>query len=299
MIKYEIINLSEHINTKPLVAAIGNFNGFHIGHQELLKKANQLSSSDNQTAVITFKHLPQNNQILSLEDECSFLRKFGISLLITIEFNDELRTTSASNFISFLLNILKVKDLIVGEDFTFGFNKSGNIYTLQCSPINTIVIPIKKINEIKVSSTNIIKLLQDGNIDVANKLLGYQYGITGLVQKGYQNGHKIGFPTINLKFNNYVKIKDGVYATLVIIDNKKYLGMGYVGVHKTIDELTSPLLEVNIFDFNEDIYGKEIKVLFLARVADSYKFASLDILKNHLKQYQEEIITKFQDYLHD
>ena len=75
--------------------------------------------------------------------------------------------------------------------------------------------------------------------------------------------------------------------------------MGYVGVHKTIDELTSPLLEVNIFDFNEDIYGKEIKVLFLARVADSYKFASLDILKNHLRQYQEEITTKFQDYLHD
>ena len=82
MIKYEIINLFEHRNTKPLVAAIGNFNGFHIGHQELLKKANQLSNNDNQTAVITFKHQPQKNQILSLEDECTFLKKFNISLLI-------------------------------------------------------------------------------------------------------------------------------------------------------------------------------------------------------------------------
>lgn len=299
MIKYEIVNLSKHINTKPLVAAIGNFNGFHIGHQELLKKANQLSSNNTQTAVITFKHQTQNNQILSFKDECSFLATFNISLLIIIEFNDELRTTSASNFISFLINTLKVRDLIVGEDFTFGFNKTGNIYTLQCSPINTTVIPIKKIDNVKVSSTNIIRHLENGDIETSNKLLGYQYGITGLVQKGFQNGHKIGFPTVNLKFNNYVKIKDGVYATLVIFDNKKYLGMGYVGVHKTIDELSSPLLEVNIFDFNEDIYNKEIKVLFLSRIADSYKFSSLDILKTHLAQYKLEITTKFQSYLHN
>lgn len=298
MIKYEIINLFEHRNTKPLVAAIGNFNGFHIGHQELLKKANQLSNNDNQTAVITFKHQSQKNQILSLEDECTFLKKFNISLLIIIEFNDELRTNSATNFISFLINTLKVKDLVVGEDFTFGFNKCGNIYTLQCSPINTIVIPIKKIDNIKVSTTDIIRHLKDGNIETSNKLLGYQYGITGLVQKGLQNGHKIGFPTVNLKFNNYVKIKDGVYATLVIIDNKKYLGMGYVGVHKTIDELASPLLEVNIFDFNENIYNKEIKVLFLNRIADSYKFSSLDVLKSHLEQYKQEIANKFKEYLH-
>lgn len=287
-IKYKLLELNK-TNAKELSIAIGNFNGFHLGHQTLLKRTKEIAKVTNTaSAIMTFEKEQPTNQIMDIDDKKNFLAKMGFNYLIVIVFDEQFKNLSKEEFIAFLQQ-LSIKNVIVGEDFRFGYQRSGSIIDLKDSSINTTVVNLLSYQDKKISSHIIVELLKDGRIKEANELLGYHYTIKNHVQKGFQNGHLISFPTANLTFNNYVLVKSGVYATLVHYQNKTYLGMAHVGVHATIDELKTPILEVNILDFNQDIYEQKIAVEFLDYITDVHKFTSIDELKSHLQAYEKII----------
>jgi len=287
-IKYKLLELNK-TNKQELSIAIGNFNGFHLGHQTLLKRTQEIAKVTNTaSAIMTFEKVQSSNQIMDINDKKNFLAKMGFNYLIVIVFDNEFQKLSKEQFIDFLQQ-LSIENIVVGEDFHFGYQRSGSVLDLKKSAISTTVVGLLNYQDKKISSHIIVELLKNGKIKEANELLGYHYTIKNRVQKGFQNGHLISFPTANLNFGTYVLVKSGVYATLVHYQDKTYLGMAHVGVHATIDELKTPILEVNILDFNQDIYGKQISVEFLDYIADVHKFSDIDILKKHLQAYEKNI----------
>lgn len=290
-INYEIIKLSNFVS--PFFSiAIGNFNGLHLGHMSLIKEVYKIAENTNSnSAILTFNHT-DNYQLLDDFDKKNILRNEHISAIISVSFDEYFKSLSKEDFISFLLS-LNVKNIVVGEDFRFAKNRTGNVLDLISSPIHTKVLSLKTIKKQKISSSNIIACLQNGNIESANEMLNYPYHINGVVQHGLRNGHKIGFPTANISFENYVIPKIGVYAAKIIVANQSYYGMAYIGTHSTIDELKKPILEVNIFDFNADIYQKNIRVELHKYLTNSFTFNSLDELKFALTKYKNETLNFF------
>lgn len=287
-ITYKLLELNK-TSAQELSIAIGNFNGFHLGHQTLLNKTQEIAKTTNTaSAIMTFEKAKPSDQIMDIDDKINFLTKMGFNYLIVVIFDEEFQKLSKEQFITFLQQ-LSIKNVVVGEDFHFGYQRSGNVLDLKKSNINTTIVNLLSYQNKKISSHVIVELLKDGKIKEANELLGHHYTIKNRVQKGFQNGHLISFPTANLTFGNYVLVKSGVYATLVHYQDKTYLGMTHVGVHATIDQLKSPILEVNILDFNQDIYGKTIVVEFLDYIADVHKFADIATLKDHLQAYEKTI----------
>lgn len=291
-VNYKIIPLT-HTSYSTYSIAIGNFNGFHLGHLELLDEVNIIANtSQTNSAILTFKHNNNFVQLLDEDDTIKLLKKYHISTIICIEFDNNFKSLSKDEFIEFLSEI-NVKNIVVGEDFHFAKNRSGNASDLANSKINTTIIQLKKYDDIKISSSQIISLLKDGNIKTANRLLNYPYHINGIVQHGLENGRKIDFRTANINFANYVIPKNGVYASKVIISEHEYIGMTYIGTHSTIDELKNPILEVNIFDFDGDLYNKKISVELHEFITDSFNFDNLDDLKNALNEYKQLTIKYF------
>ena len=292
-IKYQEIELNSTNNQDHLTIALGNFSCFHLGHFELLKSVMTISKKTNTIAsVLCFSHENYSKNIMTSYDKQEYLKQIGINKLFDINFDENLKNTSYVDFINFLKNTLKVENVVIGEDYRFGHNRLGTIEDLK-THFNVEVIKLKSINGNKISTHNIIQKIENGDLEVANNLLGFNYTITGIVQKGKQNGHKINFPTINLSLAKYVTPKSGVYSAYLNYNNKKYLGMAYIGVHQTIDALTDPILELNVFDFNKELYGEIVKIELLGRIADDFKFTSIEELQGALKKYKSTILEKY------
>ena len=183
---------------------------------------------------------------------------------------------------------LKTKTLVIGYDHRFGTNREGNIDTLkQLSKMYNFEveeIPAQEINQLNISSTRIRKAIEDGDIIIANAFLGYPFFITGKVIKGKQLGRTIGYPTANIFIEDTDKLlpKIGVYAVKVLVGVSTYKGMLNIGLNPTTDLDNKIKVEVNIFDFDKDIYGETLKVEFVKHIRDEKKFANLDELKNAL-----------------
>lgn len=309
-----IKSINEIANINRSVVTIGNFDGLHKGHCALIKKAVEYSKLNNiKSVVFTFKNHPSNyfnfgtiKNIITNEEKINRLKSMGIDYIINVPFDDYMTKISADDFIkNILIDKLNVQKIIIGHDFSFARNKEGNANLLKTYSEKykfdlEVVNPIK-INDVRVSSTHIRELINEGIVDEVKNYLGYNYEIEGKVKKSKQLGRTIGFPTANIDINEDMIIpKMGIYATRVHIEGDLYFGATNIGYNPTVNG-QGLSIETNILDFDEDIYGKVIKLEFLERIRDEKKFSSLAELKNQLQKdttyIYEKYICKKEEYM--
>ena len=232
--------------------------------------------------------------LLTQEEKDDLLASMGIENEYIIPLNEKIMNMSKDEFLSFL-DSLSLKMIVVGKDFTFGKKaegKSYDLYELSKSGTEIHILDLLKDFDEKISSTNIKRHLLAKNVEKANNMLGYPFFITGEVIHGLHNGRKISFPTANMEYpKEKISLPVGVYKTNVEIDGRNYLAMTNIGSHPTIDQLKENIIETNIFDFDEDIYGKKIKVGFLSYIREQKTFGTLDELKNQLQQDKKTILS--------
>ena len=295
MIVYKNLNIKKnHTNS---VIAIGNFDGLHLGHQKVLKEANQKAKRNNlKFGLVTFEPAPtmffnksiKNHRINSVEQKIYYLKKLKLDFLIIINFNQSFSNISAEDFIKkILVNKLKCKYVFISKNFQFGKKRFGNANTLKSFEkiylYKTIVtFPYQKKNK-TISSSLIRKIISKGNVYEAQKLLGRPWSIEGEVIRGEQRARKIGFPTCNIKLNSYTLPKLGVYSVQVKTKNFKKRGIANIGYRPTFNG-KSLLLEVNIFGIKTNLYKKILKVSFVKFIRKEKKFKNINELKLQIKK---------------
>ena len=286
---------------KRSIILIGNFDGVHLGHQKLLRQANIYKKKYKlKIGVVTFDPMPKmyfnkkikNFKISNIYQKNKILESYGVDFIITKEFNKKFSKIKSDFFIKeFLFKKLKVKYLFVSNNFKFGNNREGDVKKLIQNEVNYNYKIIKPnplvLNKKIVSSTFIRALLERGNLKLANKLLNRNWTIDGVVQKGRQQGKKIGFPTCNIDIKNYVVAMPGVYAVKVKRKNSnKYLkGIANLGYRPTFNQ-KKILLEVHIFNFSGNLYDKYLSVEFIKFIRKEKKFKNVSQLK---KQIQSDL----------
>lgn len=282
----------------------GTFDGVHLGHRAILKRIAELSKDGkSESVLLTFNPHPRTilfpdgppMQFLSTFDEKkALLAEAGVSHLIVHPFTKELSRVSALDYVRNVLSgKLHVQTLVIGHDHRFGRNREGSIKELkEWAPtygFEVEEISPFKLNDITISSSKIRKAIAEGDLTTANNYLGYIYSIQATVVHGLKLGStELGYPTANLEVLDKNKIipADGIYAVYVNHDGKKYRGMMSIGLNPTV-EGKGRSMEVNIFDFNNDIYGKELSVSFFRKIRNEEKFDNLDALKQQLHQDKE------------
>ncbi|MFA5485811.1 MAG: riboflavin biosynthesis protein RibF [Bacilli bacterium] len=284
-IKHLKLRFIEAIKT-PTTLVIGTFDGVHRGHLKLLEKAKETGNDIAVLLIYTTKQVFKEHQktgvLTSLEDRVNMFKKHGVSSIYFLNIENEVALLSPSEFIFHILFPLGPKAVIIGEDFRFGRKAAGDTRFLRdyCGQLFELIIvePLLEGNEV-ISTTLIKQKLQEGKMKEAKNMLGYYYGLTGFVVKGYGLGNKLGFPTANINLDpHYFLPRFGVYLVEVTYEDKKYYGMANLGFHPTVNEISMPLLEVNIFDFEGDIYHKVLAVKFLNHLRDEEKLPNIESL---------------------
>lgn len=285
------------------IVTSGTFDGVHIGHQKILRTLKNIATKKNgETVLITYWPHPRlvldpaNDTIkllTSFEEKASVLESFGLDHLIKIAFTKEFSQMSSARFIKeILVDGIGTKTLVIGYDHKFGHNREGSFESLKANAGNygfTIrEIPRQDIKNVGVSSSKIRRSLSNGDIHISNQFLGWEYCLNGKVVKGDQIGRQIGFPTANISIESDLKLipAGGSYAVRVIHDNTDYLGMLNIGTRPTVNG-SNQTIEVNIFDFDKQIYNDEIRVKMVRLIRKENKFESLDLLKEQLKLDRE------------
>lgn len=297
----------EFINSYDCVATIGFFDGVHLGHRFLLNDLNEIAKKkQKQTLVITFDTHPQEilkrryaPPILTTKKEkLQLLEEFGIDNCLVLNFTDKLAEYSAYDFFSeILLQKLHIDTLLVGYDHRFGKNRAENFedYLHYGEELGIQVIQAKPFseNDKHISSSEIRRLLEQGNVASANEILGYRYHIEGIVTDGEKIGKRIGFPTANLNVNEIKKLipARGVYAVTVKLDNKTYKGMLNIGWRPTMGKSDEKTIEVHIIGFEENIYAKTLQITFAQRIRDEIKFENVEELVIQLKKDKEFVLS--------
>ncbi len=292
-------HISELSNLTNSIVTIGTFDGVHLGHQQIIKRLVELKKKQG-GEIVLFTFAPHPRKVLfpeqsdlklitTTQEKCELLQQFGVDHVLVYPFTKAFSQMQAQDYISDIIaKGLKTKTLVIGYDHRFGSNREGNIELLkQCSSVyhfNVEEIPAQEINQLNISSTRIRKAIDEGDVKTANEFLGYSFFVTGTVIKGKQLGRTIGYPTANIFIEDTDKLipKIGVYAVNVILDGITYKGMLNVGTNPTTDADTKIKIEVNIFDFDKDIYGETLKVEFVKWIRNEEKFANLDELKQAL-----------------
>ncbi|MFT4759188.1 MAG: riboflavin kinase/FMN adenylyltransferase [Paraglaciecola sp.] len=294
----DLNNLPEFRNA---VLTIGSFDGVHHGHQQILKKVKDLAKkAGGESIVVTFHPhprlviYPQDDTlrlISTIDEKVALLKRYGIDNVVVVPFTYEFSRQTADEYIQkFLLGKFNPKCIVIGYDHRFGLNRQGDINYLKYhgkkAGFNVVKIQKQEIQEVAVSSSKIRVALEKGDVKTAGKLLNHYYHLTGTVVRGQQIGSTIGFPTANLQINNKHKLipPDGIYAVYVEHKKQRYQAMMYMGNRPTLDKHDNHVIEVNIFDFDQDLYGEKLKVELVDYLRDDAKFDGLDGLKNQLRE---------------
>lgn len=280
------------------VVTIGNFDGVHIGHREIISKVVQKAKElGGVSVVVTFHPHPRKvlfpeaelKNIFPVEDQMKQFEDMGVDVWIQEPFSRDLSQLSAETFLrDWILKPLSAKALIVGYDFAFGANRAGSLTTLeQLSKTYSldleIVKPVKVQDRI-VSSTEIRKAIQQGESELVHQMLGRSFFVTGIVEKGDQRGRGLGFPTANVATAFETLPLQGVYATQTLIRGVLYDSVTNVGRKPTFEKQDNTLkIESHILNFNQDIYGEEISIFFKERLRDEIKFKSVQDLIEQIK----------------
>ena len=288
-------------------ATIGNFDGVHLGHQELIDKIKQAAKKNNlKTKVITFNPYPfeffqwKKKRILSEFDKNDLLKKLGIDEIKSIKFDEEFRNQTAEDFFINTLVKENIKFLSVGKDFKFGKDRAGDIELLNelciSNNIELHVLDDFKANTVKVSSTLVRELLAKNDFIEASKLLGRPYAISGNVIKGKSLGKRLSTPTANIDIDNVEFCFNGVFLGRITIENKSFFCIVNFGPKPTFDDYRQSL-EAHILDFDENIYDHALSIEFLCKIRDQVKFNSVEELKiqiNDDKNNARELLKSYE-----
>jgi len=283
-----------------LVATVGFFDGVHLGHRFLIDELKRIAKAENRiSAVVTFRNHPrkilqtdfQPLLLTTFDEKIHLLSTTGIDVCIVLDFSIEMSKLSAFDFLNNILRIqFNVRTLLIGHDHRFGHNRTdgfaeyknfGEQIGIRAIQATRFTLP----DFSHISSSDIRIALKNSDVTKANKLLGYNYSLIGKVTDGFKIGRKLGFPTANIEpIDNEKQIPaTGVYAVKVFVDNGLYNGMMNIGNRPTIDNNDERSIEVNIFDFEKDIYNQNIEVTFVGKIRNEQKFNSLDELIHQLQ----------------
>tara|TARA_Y100000590_G_scaffold304823_1_gene343742 strand:- start:712 stop:1638 length:927 start_codon:yes stop_codon:yes gene_type:complete len=281
------------------IILIGNFDGVHLGHQKLFRKAREFKKKyKSKIGVITFNPIPKmffnkklkNFKLMSMTQKIEQFNKHNVDFLIDQKFSKKFSRIKANSFIyNYLNKKTKAKFLFVSNNFKFGNKREGDInllkfYEKKYNYKLIIPSPLKKNKKI-ISSTLIRKFLSNGNLNIANKLLSRNWEIEGKIQKGRKVGRKIGYATCNIDIQDYLIAKPGVYSVKVKLGQKtkKIKGIANLGYRPTFNQ-KKILLEVNLFKFNKDIYNRRIRVEFIKFIRSEKRFKNIKKLTNQIKK---------------
>ena len=296
-------DLKNAISSQPSILTLGTFDGVHKGHRKIISNLKSEAKRNNlRSIILTFFPHPRNivsseiiKSISTIDEKIKIFSNLGVDELIIQKFDKSFASMDAKEFIELLVNNLKIKKIIVGYNHRFGKNRSADINVLKDFSLkyDFEVLEIKafEVENIKISSTKIRDAIQQGNINLCNNYLGYNFNINGDVVKGKSIGKSIGFPTANIKIAEGYKImpKNGVYLVRCFFEKEKLYGMMNIGFNPTFGS-NDKTLEVNIFDFDKDLYGETIRIEFLNFIREEIKFENVELLQNQLIKDRENCI---------
>lgn len=288
--------------TGETVVTIGNFDGLHLGHMELIRKAVELSHENEIQSIaftydihpLSFLYSKAVHLLMSNEDKEEILISKGIDRVLHVPFDEEIRNMTSQEFCDgVLIEKLKTRHLVMGADAKFGKEKKDiNQIKEYCEVrgISVHIIPLLVMDEKRISSSHIRKLVEHGDIETANRYLGREFSIEGIVVHGKKLGRKIGYPTANLLIIGEKAVPaKGVYETIIEIDGKVYKGATNVGTNPTVGD-KSLRVESYVIDFDEELYDKKIKVSFIRKLRNEIKFDSLEKLIAQMGEDVKSII---------
>jgi riboflavin kinase / FMN adenylyltransferase len=296
--------------TNPVVT-IGIFDGVHLGHVEILNRIKELAASyKGESVVITlwphprFVLQPENEDLkllASLEEKINLIAQQGIDNLVILPFDRKLANMTYDRFVSdYLVGGIGARHVVVGFNHHFGKDRKGTFENLQKSAREHGILAERLdqviIEDLRVSSSGIRHMIEEGRITTANQALGYPYFLNGVVVEGNKLGRKLGYPTANIQILEPKKLlpRNGVYAVLANVNNRVYKGMLNIGIRPTIPmPKHDRTIEVNLFDFEGDIYGQPMKVAFIEWLRCEKKFSSMQELKDQMKFDKEEVLKIF------
>ncbi len=307
----KIFHGTENANIlRPTVLTIGVFDGLHLGHQRIMATVvKRAKIVDAVPTAITFDPHPRAvlypekapPLLQTLDQRLANFKVLGIEQAIVIRFTKEFANQDAKIFLREIIHErLQAKEVYLGHGFAFGKNRGGNIELLKMMS-KELGFCADEVAEVKlrgkrISSSKIRQLLNEGRVNLARRMLGRPYGIEGAIIRGDRRGHKIGFPTANLKPKNRVIPKYGVYATAILLEGVWRKAITNVGVRPTFKNDSEPSIETYIFDFDGDLYGDVLRVRFLHRIRDERKFSGIEEIK---KQIQKDTETALDYFSHE
>lgn len=303
----KIFNSIESFNaTKPTIVTIGTFDGVHFGHKKIVAQITKNAHALNcESLALTFFPHPrmvlqegtEMKQLNTLNEKIALLDNLGIDNLVIHPFDKEFSRLTAEEFVKkVLVDVFKIKKIIIGHDHRFGRNRTATIDDLinfgETYGFEVEQISAEEINEVSISSTKIRNALLEGNIELAANYLGYDYSLSGIIFKDKQLGRTIGYPTANITIEEDYKLipNNGVYIAKSVLNGKTVFGMMNIGTRPTVDG-TKQTIEINFFDFNQDLYGQKITISLLHRMRSEQKFESIDALKNQLCKDKKTALT--------
>lgn len=280
----------------PCVATIGNFDGLHRGHREIIRQVVALAKQHALPAtVITFEPAPlaflqpQLNvlRLTPLSEKIRILKQWGVDQVVCLRFNAPLSKLSADEFIhSILCDALELKALVVGKDFRFGHKQSGNVELLkrlgQQVGFEVHAVPLLEEHAFRISSTAVREALLGGDLKRVSSQLGRHYSVTKRVVRGAQRGQQWGFPTANIPIHAKHILFRGVFVTRVRVDNVQYWAVTNVGTRPSVDG-RHYLIESHLLNFKDDLYGKRITVEFIRKIRDEKRFDTIDALREQIQ----------------
>ncbi|MFL2678363.1 MAG: bifunctional riboflavin kinase/FAD synthetase [Candidatus Actinomarina sp.] len=296
---YENFKTEDFIDSTEIVTSIGGFDGIHLGHQALFKKAYETSNGNFQ--IVTFNEIPKiyfNNAlkpILSQEQRTQFFEEQNPKNIVYLDFQS-VNSMNALDFCKFLQNNLKTTKLVIGKDFKFGNKRVGDVNTLidYFGENNVILLDDYLISSEKISTTKIRLFYSQGDIKNAEKYLGRPISYRGIVVKGKQLGSTIGIPTANIELNQQTELpRFGVYAVKINVNSQVYLGCMNIGINPTVGSNGQTKIEIHILDFDKNIYDQQVSFELIDFIRDEKKFNSVEELKFQITTDIAEIKNNF------
>ena len=281
------------------IVTLGTYDGVHTGHRAILTQIiNKAKDTGKDSMLITFDPHPRQalglgeiSLLSTLEEKINLLSETGLDYLLILPFTKEFSTQGATEFITnVLIDQLNISEILLGYDHKFGHNREGDVHLLADVLTKTgrfvTEIPAQDVDEIIVSSTKIRTALIEGEIQTANRLLDYNYQVSGKVVLGNQLGRTIGFPTANIELTNTSKLipSDGVYAVKLTVEGITHHGMMNIGIRPTVSNSQNRVIEVHLFDFNSDIYGKSVTITVCNHLRREQVFSGIEALTEQLKK---------------
>ncbi len=295
----KIFHGTENANIlRPTVLTLGVFDGLHLGHQKIMRTVvDRAKAAGAHATAITFDPHPRAvlhpesapPLLQTLDQRLANFEVLGIEQAIVIPFDRDFASNPAEDFLRDIIHDrLHAKEVYLGKGFAFGRERGGNIDLLRRMS-GELGFVADEVDEVRlrgnrISSSKIRKLLAEGKVNLARRMLGRPYGVEGVIIRGNRRGHTIGFPTANLKPHNRVVPKFGVYATATLLDGTWRRSITNIGVRPTFDNDAEPSIETYLFDFDGDLYGDVLRVRFLHRIRDERKFNGIDELKAQIEK---------------